>query len=766
MNLSQLTEYDTFLFHQGTNCRAYEMLGAHLTEENGEKGVRFTVWAPNAKEVSVVGEFNHWDTRVNKMSKIDDGEIWKIFIPGIKEGDVYKYAIMPQHGGPHIMKADPYGYHAEVAPATASRVYDMNHYEWQDAEWQEKKKRTQSYGQPMLTYEVHLGSWRRTPEGNQLSYRDMAEQLVNYAKEMNYTHIEFMPLCEHPYEGSWGYQATGYYAATSRFGAPDDLRYLIDKAHQAGIGIIMDWVPGHFCKDDPGLRDFDGRNLYESDNPQRADNAGWGTTNFDYGRTEVQSFLISNAIFWMDQYHIDGLRIDAVANMLYLDYGRQHGEWQANKYGGNGNLEAIDFLHKLNEAVFREYPQALMIAEESTSWPNISKPVYMGGMGFNYKWNMGWMNDTLSYFSLDPIYRKWHHDKITFSMMYAFSENFVLPLSHDEVVHGKCSLINKMPGDYWQKFAGLRAFFGYWMAHPGKKLLFQGGEFGQFVEWKWDTSLDWHLPEKYEMHTKMLEFSKNLNKFYVENKEFWQVDFDWGGFEWIDCDNADDSMLSFIRRADNGDFVIAICNFTPAVRHGARFGVPKAGVYEEVFNSDAAEFGGSNVLNENDIPSQEVPWNNKAQSIQVTVPPLATIYLRLKKERPIKGQPETDNTNETAAEAKAVEAEQAAEAAPAPEAEAAPAEEIVAEAPKKRRGRPKMTAEEKAAAAEKRAQKKAEKAAAEKAEAEKPAAKKTAKTAAKKTAAKKTAAKKTAAKAEPDEAKPKRRGRPPKKKTE
>ena len=742
------------------------MLGAHLTEENGEKGVRFTVWAPNAKEVSVVGEFNHWDTRVNKMSRIDDGEIWKIFIPGIKEGDVYKYAIMPQHGGPHIMKADPYGYHAEVAPATASRVYDMNHYEWQDAEWQEKKKRTQSYGQPMLTYEVHLGSWRRTPEGNQLSYRDMAEQLVNYVKEMNYTHIEFMPLCEHPYEGSWGYQATGYYAATSRFGAPDDLRYLIDKAHQAGIGIIMDWVPGHFCKDDPGLRDFDGRNLYESDNPQRADNAGWGTTNFDYGRTEVQSFLISNAIFWMDQYHIDGLRIDAVANMLYLDYGRQQGEWQANKYGGNGNLEAIDFLHKLNEAVFREYPQALMIAEESTSWPNISKPVYMGGMGFNYKWNMGWMNDTLSYFSLDPIYRKWHHDKITFSMMYAFSENFVLPLSHDEVVHGKCSLINKMPGDYWQKFAGLRAFFGYWMAHPGKKLLFQGGEFGQFVEWKWDTSLDWHLPEKYEMHTKMLEFSKNLNKFYVENKEFWQVDFDWGGFEWIDCDNADDSMLSFIRRADDGEFVIAICNFTPAVRHGARFGVPKAGVYEEVFNSDAAEFGGSNVLNENDIPSQEVPWNNKAQSIQVTVPPLATIYLRLKKERPIKGQPETDNTNETAAEAKAVEAEPAVEAAPAPEAEAAPAEEIVAEAPKKRRGRPKMTAEEKAAAAEKRAQKKAEKAAAEKAEAEKPAAKKTAKTAAKKTAAKKTAAKKTAAKAEPDEAKPKRRGRPPKKKTE
>lgn len=638
MNLSQLTEYDTFLFHQGTNCKAYEMLGAHITEENGQQGVRFSVWAPNAKSVSVVGEFNNWDTRVNEMSRIEDGEIWKIFIPGLKEGDIYKYAIMPQHGGPHIMKADPYGYYCEVPPATASRVFDMNRYQWQDQEWQEKKQRTQSYGQPMLTYEVHLGSWRRNAEGKALTYRELADQLVNYVKDMNYTHIEFMPLCEHPFDGSWGYQATGYYAATSRFGTPDDLRYLIDKAHQAGIGIIMDWVPGHFCKDDHGLRDFDGRNLYESDNPQRADNAGWGTTNFDYGRTEVQSFLISNAIFWMDQYHIDGLRIDAVANMLYLDYGRKNGEWQPNKHGGNGNLEAIDFLHKLNETVFREYPQALMIAEESTSWPNISKPVYMGGMGFNYKWNMGWMNDILRYCSLDPIYRKWHHDKITFSMMYAFSENFVLPLSHDEVVHGKCSLINKMPGDYWQKFAGLRGFFGYWMAHPGKKLLFQGGEFGQFIEWKWNDSLDWHLPEKYEMHTKMLAYSKALNKFYVDHKEFWQIDFDWGGFEWIDCDNAEDSVISFIRRADNGDFVIAISNFTPAVRHGARFGVPEAGIYEEVFNSDAAEFGGSNVINENDIPSQDVPWNNKSYSIQITVPPLATVYIQLKKERPLKGK--------------------------------------------------------------------------------------------------------------------------------
>lgn len=759
MNLSQLTEYDTFLFHQGTNCKAYEMLGAHITEEDGQQGVRFAVWAPNAKSVSVVGEFNNWDTRVNEMSRIEDGEIWKIFIPGLKEGDIYKYAIMPQHGGPHIMKADPYGYYCEVPPATASRVFDMNRYQWQDQEWQERKQRTQSYGQPMLTYEVHLGSWRRNAEGKSLIYRELADQLVNYVKDMNYTHIEFMPLCEHPFDGSWGYQATGYYAATSRFGTPDDLRYLIDKAHQAGIAVIMDWVPGHFCKDDHGLRDFDGRNLYESDNPQRADNAGWGTTNFDYGRTEVQSFLISNAIFWMDQYHIDGLRIDAVANMLYLDYGRKNGEWQPNKHGGNGNLEAIDFLHKLNETVFREYPQALMIAEESTSWPNISKPVYMGGMGFNYKWNMGWMNDILRYCSLDPIYRKWHHDKITFSMMYAFSENFVLPLSHDEVVHGKCSLINKMPGDYWQKFAGLRGFFGYWMAHPGKKLLFQGGEFGQFVEWKWNDSLDWHLPEKYEMHTKMLAYSKALNKFYVDHKEFWQVDFDWGGFEWIDCDNADDSVISFIRRADNGDFVIAISNFTPAVRHGARFGVPEAGTYEEVFNSDAAEFGGSNVINENDIPSQDVPWNNKSYSIQITVPPLATVYIQLKKERPLKGK--TVSEKQEIVEAEVVE----------PKAEG-----------KKKTTRTRKTTAKKTAAEKKPAAKKttaAKKAvqgeeAEKKAVAKKPAAKKTATKTTAKTAAKKTTAKtktaKTAAKAAPEategETKPKRRGRPPKKKPE
>ena len=665
MKTSELSEFDLFLFHQGTNFRAYEMLGAHVMEQNGKKGVRFTVWAPHAKEVSVVGDFNNWDTRVNKMSKLGDGEIWNLFIPDVGPGTVYKYAILPQHEGPHIMKADPYGFFAEKKPETASIVYDMGNYKWKDSKWSKFKEDHPSYTRPMLTYEVHLGSWRRTPDGEYLSYMDMADQLVDYVKSMNYTHIELMPLCEHPFDGSWGYQATGYYAVTSRYGTPDEFRYLVDRAHQAGIGIIMDWVPGHFCKDNQGLRDFDGQNLYESDNIQRADNAGWGTVNFDYGRTEVQSFLISNAMFWMDQYHIDGLRIDAVANMLYLNYGRQDGDWVPNKFGGDGNLEAIDFLHKLNEAVFKNYPQALMIAEESTSWPNISKPVYMGGMGFNYKWNMGWMNDILRYVSLDPVYRKWHHDKLTFSLMYAFSENFVLPLSHDEVVHGKCSLISKMPGDYWQKFAGLRAFFGYWMAHPGKKLLFMGGEFGQFIEWNFDDSLDWHLVEQYEKHTQMLEYSRALNKFYVDHKAFWEVDFDWRGFEWIDCDNADDSLVSFIRKAEDGSFIIAISNFTPEVRHGYRFGVPEAGVYREIFNSDAEEYGGSNVLNDYDIVSEDVEWQGKAKSILVTVPPLATIYLELQspsddgvkkkatpKKTTVKAKTATAKTKTTAAKTK------------------------------------------------------------------------------------------------------------------
>ena len=629
LQTSDFSEFDLYLFHQGTNYRAYEMLGAHLMTQEGRQGVRFAVWAPHAKAVSVVGDFNAWDTRVHPLQRLQDGEIWAGFIPDVKEGDIYKYAIEPQWGGPHILKADPYGFYAEKKPQTASRVFDLTHYAWHDEVYQAKKKQQPSYGRPMLTYEVHAGSWRRTADGEYLSYRELADQLIAYAAKMHYTHIEFLPLCEHPFDGSWGYQITGFYAVTSRYGTPDDFRYLVDQAHQHGIAIIMDWVPGHFCKDDQGLRRFDGLNLYESDNPQLAENKGWGTLNFDYGRTEVQSFLISNALYWLEEFHIDGLRIDAVANMLYLDYGRKDGEWTPNKYGDTGNLEAIDFLQKLNEAVFKYQPQALMIAEESTSWPNISKPVYMGGLGFNYKWNMGWMNDMLAYMSLDPIYRKWNHDKITFSLMYAFSENFVLPLSHDEVVHGKCSLIGKMPGDYWQKFAGLRAFFAYWMSHPGKKLLFMGGEFGQFIEWKYDDELDWQLPQQYPMHEKMLHFSQELNQFYNENKPLWEVDFDWNGFQWIDCEDNEHSIISFLRKAENpDDYLVVICNFTPEVRQNYRVGVPEAGAYVEVFNSDDEAFGGSGVRNDGAIETQAVPWQERGQSITLTLPPLATVYLR------------------------------------------------------------------------------------------------------------------------------------------
>lgn len=628
MKTAALADYDLYLFHQGTNYHAQEMLGAHYVLQDGRRGVRFAVWAPDARTVSVVGDFNGWDTRVNPLERLPDGEVWSAFLPDLPPDTIYKYAIEPPWGGPYILKADPYGFFAQRKPETASLTYDFPDYAWGDGDWQEARQRGDSYENPMLIYEVHLGSWRRTLEGSYLSYRDLAEQLVAYARDMNYTHLEFMPLCEHPYDGSWGYQATGYFAVTSRYGRPEDFKYLVDRAHQAGLGVIMDWVPGHFCNNDEGLRHFDGPNLYESDNPQRAENRQWGTTNFDYGRTEVQSFLISNALFWLEEYHIDGLRIDAVANMLYLNYGREEGEWQPNRYGDTGNLEAMEFLKKLNMAVFKYHPGALMIAEESTSWPLISKPVHVGGMGFNYKWNMGWMNDALQYMSLDPIYRKWHQDKLTFSLMYAFSENFILPLSHDEAVHGKCSLLSKMPGDYWQKFAGLRAFFAYWMAHPGKKLLFMGGEFGQFIEWNFDDSLDWHLIEQYDKHREMLTFSRVLNRFYRENPPFWEVDFDWTGFEWIDCRDADNSVLTFVRKAKNGDFVVVVCSFTPEVRHGYRIGVPLPGVYREVFNSDRAAFGGSDVKNEGPLYAEPTPWHERGQSLVLTLPPLGVIYLR------------------------------------------------------------------------------------------------------------------------------------------
>ena len=749
MKTSTLSEFDLYLFHQGTNYHAQEMLGAHFIEQDGKKGVRFTVWAPNANAVSVVGEFNDWNVFINPMNRIDDGEIWETFVEGLGEGEIYKYAIEPQWGGPRIMKADPYGFYAEKKPQTASRIYDMNHYEWGDAAWLKRKEEESSYERPMLTYEVHAGSWRRTLEGEYLSYRDLADQLIGYVKDMNYTHIEFMPLCEPPYDGSWGYQATGYFAVTSRYGTPDDFRYLVDTAHQNGIGIIMDWVPGHFCKDEQGLRHFDGKNLYESDNETRAENREWGTTNFDYGRTEVQSFLISNALFWFEEFHIDGLRIDAVANMLYLNYGRKDGEWQPNKYGGTGNLEAMDFLKKLNETIFKYHPHALMIAEESTAWPLISKPVYMGGMGFNYKWNMGWMNDMLSYMSLDPIYRKWNQDKITFSLMYAFSENFVLPLSHDEVVHGKCSLISKMPGDYWQKFAGLRGFFGYWIAHPGKKLLFMGGEFGHFIEWNFDDSMDWHLVEQYPMHTKMLAYSKALNKFYVDNKAFWQVDFDWNGFQWIDCNDNENSIIALIRRAeDRSDFIVCVHNFTPEVRHGYRIGVPTKGTYVEVFNSDEEAYGGSGVLNTGDIVSEDYAFHGREQSIVITVPPLASTFYRLKRQSGA-GTPdhEIPETVDAVAKKKAVTPKTGAAAAKASEAD------TVTEKPTPKKRTTTKTADKEAAKTETKKKTSGPRAAAKKDESsaapvKRTAAKKTTKAAAKETEeekpAKKAAPKKTA----------------------
>ena len=749
MKTSTLSEFDLYLFHQGTNYHAQEMLGAHFIEQDGKKGVRFTVWAPNANAVSVVGEFNDWNVFINPMNRIDDGEIWETFVEGLGEGELYKYAIEPQWGGPRIMKADPYGFYAEKKPQTASRIYDMNHYEWGDAAWLKRKEEESSYERPMLTYEVHAGSWRRTLEGEYLSYRDLADQLIGYVKDMNYTHIEFMPLCEHPYDGSWGYQATGYFAVTSRYGTPDDFRYLVDTAHQYGIGIIMDWVPGHFCKDEQGLRHFDGKNLYESDNETRAENREWGTTNFDYGRTEVQSFLISNALFWFEEFHIDGLRIDAVANMLYLNYGRKDGEWQPNKYGGTGNLEAMDFLKKLNETIFKYHPHALMIAEESTAWPLISKPVYMGGMGFNYKWNMGWMNDMLSYMSLDPIYRKWNQDKITFSLMYAFSENFVLPLSHDEVVHGKCSLISKMPGDYWQKFAGLRGFFGYWIAHPGKKLLFMGGEFGHFIEWNFDDSMDWHLVEQYPMHTKMLAYSKALNKFYVDNKAFWQVDFDWNGFQWIDCNDNENSIIALIRRAeDRSDFIVCVHNFTPEVRHGYRIGVPTKGTYVEVFNSDEEAYGGSGVLNTGDIVSEDYAFHGREQSIVITVPPLASTFYRLKRQSGA-GTPdhEIPETVDAVAKKKAVTPKTGAAAAKASEAD------TVTEKPTPKKRTTTKTADKEAAKTETKKKSAGPRVAAKKDESsaapvKRTAAKKTTKAAAKETEeekpAKKAAPKKTA----------------------
>lgn len=625
------TPYEIYLFHQGNLFKSYEMLGAHVSKDKTKKGVRFSVWAPHAAEVRVIGDFNGWQGCLNPMEKIEGSGIWTTFIPNAKVGDCYKYEIIT-HYGEVLHKADPYAFWSEVRPKSASRVCDLSTYRWHDRKWlEQKKKQTDLYNRPCLIYEVHLGSWKRKEDGSFYTYRELADILVDYAVEMGYTHLELLPISEHPFDGSWGYQITGYYAVTSRYGTPQDFMYFVDCCHQKGLGVILDWVPAHFCKDAHGLAWFDGTALYESE-----EIPGWGTLKFDYGRPEVRSFLISNALFWFDLFHIDGLRVDAVASMLYLDYGKEPGQWIPNKYGGNGDLAAIDFIKKLNEVVFAEFPQALMIAEESTEWPLVTGPTYAGGLGFNFKWNMGWMNDTLEYMAKDPIYRSWHHNLLTFSFMYAFSENFILPLSHDEVVHGKKSLIEKMPGDYWQKFANLRTFLAYMIAHPGKKLLFMGGEIAQFIEWRYYEGLEWKLLD-FEMHRKFQHYVRSLNWLYRQEKPFWEQDHGWEGFQWIDCHNHQQSILVFVRWGKTiDDFLVVLCNFTPQYYENFRIGVPSAGTYHEIFNSDLCEYGGSGKSNEGYVKSEKKAWHGQEFSIVIKVPPLACVIFKKHRKKNVK----------------------------------------------------------------------------------------------------------------------------------
>ncbi|MEG6522901.1 1,4-alpha-glucan branching protein GlgB [Desulfotomaculum sp. 1211_IL3151] len=618
-------EINLYLFHEGSHTRAYEIFGAHVMQQDGREGVRFALWAPHAVEVRIVGDFNNWQGHQHRMHRAKDHQVWVLFVPGLQVNAIYKYEIFTGQGGV-LLKSDPYAFYSEMRPDTASRVINLTGYQWQDAAYQEGKTKEALYERPINIYEVHLGSWRR--QGHDfLDYRTLADQLIDYVCAMGYTHIELLPIMEYPLDASWGYQLTGFYSITSRYGTPHDFMYFVDQCHQRGIGVILDWVPAHFCKDCHGLGRFDGLPLYESDNDLQAENQQWGTLNFDYAKPEIQSFLISSALFWLDVYHIDGLRVDAVAYMLYLDYGKQQGQWLVNRFGGKENLEAISFMKKLNEFVFEYHPNALMIAEESTTWPLVTSPTFLGGLGYNYKWNMGWMNDILRYMQMDPIHRKWHHNLLTFSFMYTFSENYILPLSHDEVVHGKKSLLNRMPGDYWQKFANLRLLFGYMMAHPGKKLLFMGGEFAQFIEWDENKSLDWHLLD-FDLHKKMHHYVKTLNHFYKTEKALWQLDHHENGFQWIDPHDYSQSVITFMRLGKNpGEFLIIVCNFTPVVREGYRIGVPYLGEYTEVFNSDEVCFGGSGQIN-GILLAEDVPWHNQAFSLSIKVPPLAVVYLK------------------------------------------------------------------------------------------------------------------------------------------
>lgn len=624
----QITDYDIHLFHKGIHYECYKFMGAHIISENGRKGVRFTTWAPHAESICVVGDFNSWKSDEKySLKKINHMGIWTVFIPGIKAGAAYKYAVKSKFGLKETLKADPYGKAVELRPNTASIVVNENRYKWKDKRWIELREKSDITKLPMNIYEIHLGSWRKK-DGEFLTYRELKHILPKYISEMGYTHVELLPIMEHPLDSSWGYQVTGFFAATSRYGNANGLRELIDEFHKYNIGVILDWVPGHFCKDEHGLYKFDGTATYEYTEEWKAENKGWGTANFDLGRPEVRSFLISNAFYWIEEFHFDGLRVDAVANMLYLSYGREEGEWKPNADGSADNRDSIEFLKCLNKNILKSYPNIIMAAEESTAWPKVSHPVKDGGLGFNFKWNMGWMNDSLKYIELDPIYRKYHHNQMTFSMMYNYSENFILPISHDEVVHGKKSLVDKMWGDYWNKFAGLRLFVGYMIGHPGKKLSFMGNEFAQFIEWRDYEELEWDLIDKYPMHKQTQEFYKEINNFYKNNSALWIKDYDYEGFRWIDANNGNQSIFIFMRKGlSPKDTLIFVCNFTSQYYEKYRIGVPFMADYFEAFNTDSAKFGGSGKCLEGFVKADNKPYHSEKFSIEISVPPMATLIL-------------------------------------------------------------------------------------------------------------------------------------------
>ena len=644
--------YPVYLFFEGNNFEVQKFFGAHLLKRGGEEGVMFRLWAPHARAVSVVGDFNSWLPGSHPMEKVDEKGIWEVFVAGLKEYDVYKYCVITSDDR-QVYKADPYAFHTETRPSNGSKVYQLEGYEWNDEAWMRAHKKADPINTAMNIYEMHMGSWKMKENGSPYTYTEVAAELIPYLKEMGYTHVELLPITEHPFDGSWGYQTTGYFAPTSRYGTPKDFMAFVDQCHQAGLGVIMDWVPSHFPKDGFGLYMFDGEACYEDPNPRRGEHKEWGTMVFNYGKPEVECFLVSSALFWIEQYHVDGLRVDAVASMLYLDYNRKDGEWEQNYNGGKENLEAIAFLKKLNSTILGRYPGKLMIAEESTAWPMVSKPAADGGLGFNFKWNMGWMNDMLSYMSTDPLFRAGNHNKVTFSFFYAFSENFVLPISHDEVVHGKGSMIGKMPGDYDAKFDNLRTFYGYMMAHPGKKLLFMGQEFAQFAEWSEAKPLDWMLLG-YEKHQQMQAYVRALNHFYLDTPAFWQVDYSWEGFQWIVPDDNQQSVIAFLRRDVKGNMILVVCNFNPVLREGYEMGVPVSGSYKEILSSDEARFGGSGFHNRA-ARSKKGEMHGFDQHITLTLPPLSTLYFQVPQPKPAAKKSAAKTTKKSAAKKPAAE---------------------------------------------------------------------------------------------------------------